>query len=110
MTSAPTGMENLNAATTSIVYKMLSNWSSAGEVDIGIDQWDVGAIENFGSFLSNTTLTTACYDRVLAAWSQQTLVNTTTVDMGNSKYSDVQAHADMQAAANGYEIIDGGQA
>jgi hypothetical protein len=88
---------------------MFRNWGLP-EIDIGIDQWNVSNIEDFNLFLHNTTLTTACYDRVLVAWSAQTLANTTDIHFGNSKYSDVQAHADMVAAANEYEIIDGGQA
>jgi hypothetical protein len=83
-----------------------------GEIDISIDDWTVTKVANFTSFLSGTTLSTLCYDRVTAAWGAQALVNTTDIHMGSSKYSDTVEHqnfVDAAFATNGSSVIDGGE-
>ena len=86
-----------------------------GAIDIDIDQWTIEKAVTFTNFLLNTTLSTVCYDRVLAAWSAQTLAagaSTTTIHFGNSKYTNSEptlTHRDDLLAMVS-DIIDGGPA
>ena len=79
---------------------------------IAIDQWDVTAVTNFGSFMaSHDGLTTGKYDQVLIAWASQAVNTGLTIDFGGSKYTAGGAAATARntlTSTKGWTIIDGG--
>lgn len=110
----PPNLDNVVTANATTIFAMIRGWISAGEVDIGLDTWDIRNVTNMAGLASNTTLTTACYDRTLIAWSQLPVKPDVIVDFGNSKYTPGEA---AEAARdiltnepNRWVISDGGQA
>ena len=107
--TTPPDLSSFNTAAVTDVAYMMYNWASMGAIDIPIDTWDIGAVINITSFLSGSQLITVCYDRVLAAWSVQTLaVSTLDFHFGTSTYTDTTSRAALLAKCN--SIIDGGLA
>lgn len=94
------------------VQNACANW--AGMVaDPGIAAWNVESVLNFTDFLSGSQLTTEAYDEVCREWGQnQTLINTTDVNMGTSMYTDTVAREALRVQVedvNGHTLIDGGE-
>lgn len=84
--------------------------TAAGTVDIAADTWDVGAGTNFTNMFYQTTLTTACYDRILAAWAGLTVTSTQSFHGGFSKYTDAASRLVLTDPPNSWTIVDGGPA
>jgi len=84
--------------------------TAAGTVDIAADTWDVGAGANFTNMFYQTTLSTACYDRILAAWALLTLNSGQTFHGGNSTYTDAASRLVLTDPPNSWSITDGGPA
>ena len=108
MTSPP-DIGHFNMTKVTDIGDMCRNWTSMGEVDVDIDLWNVVAVTTAVSFLQDTTLTTACYDRVLIAWDLLTLDPAlTSINFGNSKYSTSAAAAHASLLTKVGELLDGG--
>ena len=110
--TSPPAVGGFDMQNVTTVYNMLRNMVAAKPMDIAIDEWtNIEKIENFTNFLLLSELTTTCYDRVLAAWSQQTLINTTDVHMGYSKFTNTTDHTTLEnkIITNGYSLLDGGE-
>jgi len=69
---------------------MMYNWSSMGDIgDIGVKDFNVGAITNIGNFADGSKFSTAAYDDILTNWSAQTLLPlASSVDFGGSIATD----------------------
>jgi len=89
---------------------MMDYWTAMGEIDIDIDLFDITSLTSADSMLNGTTLTTACYDRVLIAWAAQVVKPNVTVHFGSSKYTSggaAEAARDI-LSGQGWTITDGG--
>jgi len=101
--------QNLGSWEVSNVISMFSMFKDANSFDQNLASWDVSAVTNFTGFLEGSGLSTANYDALLEGWSQLTLQNGLTLDVGDVAYSCAAAEARQSIIDTyGWTINDGG--
>lgn len=110
----PKNLEALKGSLITTLKRAFRNWTSMGEFYIPLQLFDVSSCTSFEGMLQNSQLTTACYDLVLLAWAEQTLLpQSVAMHFGNSTYTGGGEVAAARATIEtmiGQVIIDGGTA
>ena len=104
----------LNLWDVSAVTNMESMFNGATVFNQNISVWDISNVNNMSKFMDDkSTANYSYYDNLLNAWSQLTLQNGVTWDMGTIEYTGAGATARAFISdKNGFDwtIIDGGLA
>jgi surface protein len=67
---------------------MAGMFHTATSFNQDLSNWNVSQVTNLNSFLSNVTLSTSNYNKLLISWANQSLKSNVNANFGNSKYDE----------------------
>jgi len=101
---------NLSNWDVSNVNDMLKMFDSCFKFNQDLSNWDVSNIYDMTDILTNTSLSTVNYDKLLNAWSLLTVQPSVYLGVSSTKYSSaaLEARNILISDPNYWEITDGG--
>jgi len=103
--SANPDVSNWDVSSVANMYGMFYGASVANP---DVSNWNVSSVINMSYMFYNAGLSNTNYDKLLSAWSLQTLQLNVPFHAGTAKYTETAARAVLTSSPNNWTITDGG--